>query len=62
MNFELFRAIRESGLRQRDFARIEGDHETVVSRIFNGIYVIDEVRKARYVRALGRKPEDLFPG
>ena len=62
MNFELLRAIKESKISQRDFARIVGDHESVVSRIINGIWNPDEVRKIRYSKALGHKPEELFKG
>lgn len=62
INFELFKAIRDKGLRQRDFAKIVGDHESVVSLIVNDVWVIDEVRKAPYARALGCKSEDLFSG
>jgi transcriptional regulator with XRE-family HTH domain len=61
MNFELYKAIREKGLRQRDFARLVGDHESVVSRIVNGVWIPDELRKVRYARALGRKPDEVFP-
>jgi|APSaa5957512622_1039677.scaffolds.fasta_scaffold61531_3 transcriptional regulator with XRE-family HTH domain len=61
MNYALFRAIRENGLRQRDFAQLVGDHESIVSRIVNGVWNPDEIRKIRYAKALGHKPEDLFP-
>jgi transcriptional regulator with XRE-family HTH domain len=59
-NFDLLRAIRERGLRQREFARLVGDHESVVSRIVNGIWVPDEARKIKYATAVGKKVEDLF--
>jgi hypothetical protein len=60
MNFKLLQAIRESGLRQRDFARLVEDHESIVSRIVNGIWNPDEKRKMRYARALGKCPKELF--
>ena len=60
MNFELFKAIRDKGLRQRDFARLVGDHESVVSRIINGVWNADELRKIRYAKVLGRKPSEIF--
>lgn len=60
MNFELLRAIREKGLRQRDFAKLVGDDPSIVSRIVNGIWIPDEMRKITYARVLGKKPEELF--
>jgi transcriptional regulator with XRE-family HTH domain len=53
-------ALKERGLKQRDFARLVGDHETVVSRVINGIWNLDEERKIRYAKILKKKPEDLF--
>lgn len=61
MEFELLKAIREKGLKQRDFAKIVGEHESVVSRIITGSWEIDPLRKFKWSRALGKKPEDLFP-
>ena len=60
MSFELLKAIRESGLRQRDFARVVGDHESLISRVVNGVWNLDEIRKTRYAKALGKRVEDLF--
>jgi transcriptional regulator with XRE-family HTH domain len=60
MNFELLRAIRENGLRQRDFARLVGEHESVISRIISGTWNIDQIRKIKFAKVLGKKPEDLF--
>ena len=62
VNFELLRAIRERGLRQKDFAKMVGDHPSVVSRIVNGVWNADEPRKVRYAKALDRNPEELFKG
>ena len=62
INWRLLKAIREKGLRQRDFARIVGEHESVVSRVISGQWNPCEKRKAVYARALGMKPADLFPG
>jgi plasmid maintenance system antidote protein VapI len=61
MNFALLKAIKEERLTQREFARLVGDHESVVSRVINEIWVIDEMRKIRYSKVLRRKPEELFP-
>lgn len=59
-NWELLRAVRERGLTQRDFARLVGEHESVVSRVINGIWNPRQEQKIRYAKALRRKPEDLF--
>ena len=62
MNFKLLKAIKEKKYNQREFAQIVGDHESVVSRIINGVWNPDEGRKIKYARALGHKPEELFTG
>jgi transcriptional regulator with XRE-family HTH domain len=62
INFALLRAIKESGFTQRDFSTLVGDHESVVSRIVNGIWIPDPVRKLRYAKILGKKVENLFDG
>lgn len=60
MNYALLVAIRQRGLRQKDFAKIVGDHESVVSRIINGTWHPDAMRKMKYARALKIKPEEIF--
>jgi hypothetical protein len=50
VNFELLRAIKERGLSQRAFARIVGEHESVVSRVVNGVWIVDPIR-AKEIRA-----------
>lgn len=60
-NFELLQAIREKGLRQRGFAQLVGEHESVISRIINGTWNIDEMRKIKFAKVLGKNPDDLFP-
>ena len=59
-NGKLWAAIRAKGLFQRDFAKIVGDDEAVVSRAVTGRLNLDEARKIRYARALGLRPEELF--
>ena len=59
-NIKLLAAIRECGFRQNDFARVVGDHETIISRVINGWHNLDDRRKAKYARALGKKPSELF--
>jgi len=60
VNIKLWAAIRERGLTQVDFARIVGDDPSIVSRVINGHWNIDEMRKLKYSRALRMKPDDLF--
>ena len=60
MNFNLLKAIKEERLTQRDFARLVGDHESIVSRIVTGVWVADEKRKILYSKTLGRKVQELF--
>jgi transcriptional regulator with XRE-family HTH domain len=59
-HFNLLKAIRCKGLRQKDFAKLVGDDPSVVSRIINGTWRPDEERKIRYAKALKCRPEDLF--
>jgi len=59
-NINLLSAIREKGMRQVDFAKVVGDHHTFLSRVINGWVNLDEGRKAKYARALGKKPAELF--
>jgi len=60
VNVKLWAAIREQGLTQADFAGIVGDDPSVVSRVINGRWNADEMRKRKYARALKMKPADLF--
>ena len=59
-NSKLWAAIRERGMLQKTFAKIVGDDPSVVSRIITGQWNPDQMRKARYARALGLKVEELF--
>ena len=59
-NLKLWMAIQENNLRQKDFARLVGDHHTFISRVVNGWINLDEYRKIKYARILGRKVEDIF--
>ena len=60
VNVKLWAAIREQGLTQADFAGIVGDDPSVVSRVINGRWNADEMRKRKYSRVLRMKPDDLF--
>lgn len=59
-NVKLLAAIRERGFRQIDFAKVVGDHHTFVSRVINGWVNLDEPRKVKYARVLGKKSAELF--
>ena len=59
-NLKLLVAIRERGMRQIDFARRVGDHRTFVSRVVNGWINLDESRKSKYAKVLGKTKEELF--
>ena len=59
-NIKLLSAIRERGFRQVDFAKVVGDHHTFISRVVNGWINLDDVRKAKYARVLGKEPAELF--
>lgn len=59
-NLNLLVAIREKGLRQRDFCKLVGDDDAIVSRAINGSFNLDESRKIKYAKALGKRPEELF--
>lgn len=61
-NLKLLTAIREKGMRQKDFAKAVGEHETFISRVVNGWINLDEVRKAKYAKMLGCTVDDLFSG
>jgi transcriptional regulator with XRE-family HTH domain len=60
VNFELFKAIREKGLRQKDFAQLVGENPAKVSMIVNKKWVPDEMTKIKWARALKKEAEELF--
>ena len=60
VNAKLWAAIRERDLTQADFAKIVGDDPSIVSRVINGLWNLDEMRKVKYSKALKLKPDDLF--
>lgn len=59
-NWALLMAMRDSGLRQRDFARVARDHESLISRVVNGAWNLDEILQTRYAKALGKRIENFF--
>jgi len=60
INFELLKSIKEEGLNQREFAQLVGEHESVISRIINGTWNIDQMRKIKFAKILGKKPDEIF--
>ena len=61
-NLRLLIAIRERGMRQVDFAKEVGDHFTFVSRVINGWANLDDARKTKYAKALGKNVDEIFKG
>ena len=59
-NLKLLTAIRGCGMRQKDFAERVGDHFTFVSRVVNGWINLDDRRKAKYAKTLGKSVQELF--
>ncbi len=59
-NLKLLMAIREKGMRQVDFAKEVGDHFTTISRVVNGREILDDRKKAKYAKALGKSVPELF--
>jgi len=59
-NMSLLGALREKNLSQKEFARLVGDHETLISRVVRGHWNLDEKRKIKYAKILKKKPEELF--
>ena len=59
-NLRLLTAIRERGMRQVDFAKVVGDHFTFVSRVVNGWINLDDRRKAKYAKTLGKSVQEIF--
>ena len=59
-NLKLLTAIRERGMRQVDFAKAVGDHFTFVSRVVNGWVNLDDRRKSKYAKTLGKNIGEIF--
>jgi predicted XRE-type DNA-binding protein len=60
-NLNLLIAIRQVGIRQRDFAKLVGVNESIISSVINGRINLRASEKLKYARALKRKPEGIFP-
>jgi len=59
-NLRLLSAIRNRGMRQKEFAALVGVHYSEISRVINGWVNLSEDQKASYAKALDCKKEDLF--
>jgi cyanate lyase len=59
-NLKLLTAIRERGMRWVDFAKAVGDHFTFVSRVVYGWVNLDDSRKSKYAKVLGKPVKELF--
>jgi len=60
INFALLKKIKLQGLRQRDFAQIVNEDESVISRVVNGVWNPSEAQRIRYARALKCKVSEIF--
>lgn len=60
-NYGFWKAIKENGLSQKEYAALVGVHETVISRIINGYYNVTKIQRIKYSKALGKSPDELFP-
>ena len=59
-NLKLLNAIRTKGLKQKDFARLVGDKDSMVSGVIRGWMNLDDERKIRYAKVLNCKIDELF--
>jgi ribosome-binding protein aMBF1 (putative translation factor) len=59
-NLKLLNAIRTKGLKQKDFARLVGDKDSMVSGVIRGRLNLDDEQKIKYARILDCKIEELF--
>jgi transcriptional regulator with XRE-family HTH domain len=59
-NLKLLNAIRSKGLKQKDFAILVGDKDSMVSGVIRGRLNLDDERKIKYAKVLNCKTEELF--
>lgn len=60
MNLHLKMAILESGLSQRNLAKMTGIHESVISMAVQGKYNLDQFQRAKISKAIGKPKEVIF--
>ena len=59
-NLKLLNAIRNKGLRQKDFAILVGDNTSIVSGVIRGRLNLDDEQKIKYAKVLDCKIKELF--
>ena len=59
-NVNLKSALLEAGVTQRELAKKVHLHETVISLVIRGRYVLDEGQRERIALVLGHPVEELF--
>lgn len=59
-NLKLLLAIREAGLRQRDFARRIKRGDAFISQVINGRMNLKETEKVQWAEVLGKKTDEVF--
>lgn len=60
INIPLKVAILESGLTQRDLARLSGLHENYISMLVRGRLNPNEAEKQKISAVVGKEPQHLF--
>ena len=53
-------ALRVLGLKQKDFAKLVGQHPSVISRVITGVYNLNRDQEEIYANALGVPRDELF--
>lgn len=59
-NNKLWIKIRTQGMTQRDFSRLIGECDSVVSGAVNGKINLGESKQRKFAQALGCRVEDIF--
>jgi transcriptional regulator with XRE-family HTH domain len=60
INFRLWQAIKEKGYKQKDFAKLIGVDNSVVSRVVNGRMNLSDEEKERWAKALEKTVKEVF--
>jgi transcriptional regulator with XRE-family HTH domain len=57
----LWGALAERGLTQREFAQLAGENRAIVSLVVRGHRNLDKLRQVKWAKILGCRVEDIFP-
>ena len=57
---KVWEAIRAEKLTQREFARLIGMNEALVSKVVTGRLNLDQTEQVKWAKVLKRRVEDLF--